>query len=77
MGVEASQHETSGKNYIYSVKTQNHPEHYRQRKIFFGTSSILARDKSRLLPTDPLFTRGMLAREMSYSLTFQQLDSRN
>ena len=29
---------------------------YPKEKIFIGTSSILARGKSRVLPTDPLLT---------------------
>ena len=48
-----------------------------REKYLLERATFCARDKSRLLPTDTLFTRGMLAREISYSLTFQQLDSRN
>ena len=59
---------------------------YLQGKIFTGTSSILAQGKSRVLPTDPLFTlqialtrirdkrRVKKSREKFEKLRFQLID---
>ena len=52
MHVTTSQYEISGKNHIFSFKTK--PS--RAEKLI-GKSSILARGKSCVLPTDPFFTR--------------------
>ena len=57
MRVTTSQYKISGKNHIFSVKTKP-PEHYlpaREKKTHWK-SSILARAKSFVLLTDPLFT---------------------
>ena len=57
MRVTTSNYEISGKNHICQSKL-NPPEQliYPPEKKIIGTNSILARDKSRMLPTDPLFT---------------------
>ena len=49
MRVTTSQYETSGKNNA-DLLTHNLPA----GKKFIGTSSILARGKCRVLPTDPI-----------------------
>ena len=57
MRVTTSQHETSGN--IDCSQSKSRPLQsiiYLKEKIFIRTSSILARSKSRVLPTDPLFT---------------------
>ena len=57
MRVTTSQCAISCKNHIWSVKTfpLEHNLPVGEKKNIFGTSSILARGKSSVLPTDPPF----------------------
>ena len=64
MRVMNSQYETSGKIHIYSFDSKSRTQNiiYPPEKTIFGTSSILARGKSRVLPTSPLFTLCQMVR---------------
>ena len=57
MRFTTSQYEISSKNHIFSVKTNPQSIIYPQEKKVIGKSSILARGKSCVLPTDTLFRR--------------------
>ena len=56
MSVMTFQHETSATWIAQSKSRSLQSIIYPKEKIFIGTGSILARGKSRVLPTDPLFT---------------------
>ena len=59
MHVMTSQYETGGKKNAHLLQSKRRTLQsiiYLLEKKFIGTSSILARGKSRVLPTDPLFT---------------------